>query len=100
MNLERYFKSLGREVEALKTRVRDLKDSTHWLTDGEWKESVLRTILRRNLPETIAVGRGFVISEHHSSHQLDVLIYERSAPALFKDGELVFVTPDAVLGDH
>lgn len=39
MNLERYFKSLGREVEALKTRVRDLKDSTHWLTDGEWIRS-------------------------------------------------------------
>ena len=98
MNLERYFRSLGSEVEALKSRVRDLKDSTHWLTDGEWKESVLRSVLRRNLPESVGVGRGFVVAEFQSSHQLDVLVYERSAPVLFRDGDLVFVTPDAVLG--
>ena len=60
MNLENYFRSLGNEVEALKNRVRDLKDSTQWLTDGEWKESVLRNVLRRNLPESVGVGNGFV----------------------------------------
>lgn len=98
MNLECYFRSLGNEVEALKSRVRDLKSSTHWLTDGEWKESVLRTVLRRNLPESVGIGRGFVVAETQSSHQLDILVYERSAPVLFRDGELVFVTPDAVLG--
>jgi hypothetical protein len=98
MNLEGYFRSLGGEVEALKSRVRDLKDSTHWLTDGEWKESVLRTVLRRNLPESVGVGRGFVVAESQSSHQLDIIVYERSAPVLFRDGDLVFVTPDAVLG--
>jgi hypothetical protein len=39
MNIERCFRSLGSEVEALKFCVRDLKDSTQWLMDGEWKES-------------------------------------------------------------
>jgi len=98
MNIERYFRSLGSEVEALKSRVRDLKDSTQWLTDGEWNESVLRTVLRCSLPDSIAVGNGFVVSGHQSSHQLDIIIYDRSAPILFRDGDLVFVTPDAVRG--
>ena len=35
---------------------------------------------------------------HQSTHQLDILIYARSAPVLFRDGDLVFVTPDAVRG--
>jgi hypothetical protein len=82
MNIEQYFRSLGSEVEALKSRVRDLKDSTHWQTDGEWKESVLRTVLRRNLPDSIGVGNGFVVAGHRSSHQLDIIVYERSAPIL------------------
>jgi hypothetical protein len=98
MNIEQYFRSLGSEVEALKSRVRDLKDSTHWLTDGQWKESVLRTVLRRNLADSIGVGNGFVVAGHRSSHQLDIIVYDRSAPILFRDGNLVFVTPDAVRG--
>lgn len=98
MDREAYFKALGQELAALKGRVRDLMDDPHWLTDGEWKESVLRSVLRRHLPPTALVGRGFVISEGFASHQLDVLIHDASRPVLHKDGDLVFVTPDAVLG--
>ena len=55
-------------------------------------------MLRRNLPDTVGVGNGFVVAGDRSSHQLDILIYDRSAPVLFRDGDLVFVTPDAVRG--
>jgi len=73
-------------------------DTPHWQTDGEWKEGVLRHTLRRNLPSTVSVGRGFVISREHESRQIDVLIHDGRSPVLFRDGDLVFITPDAVLG--
>jgi hypothetical protein len=98
MDTIKYLKSLSMEFDAVENRVRNFIDTRHWLTDGEWKESVLRTILRRHLPADIGIGRGFVISSDHTSHQIDVLLYNKNIPLLFQDGELVFVTPDAVRG--
>src|SRR5262249_18410084 len=98
MNIDGYFRSLTKEVDALKDRVRFLMDNPHWLTDGEWKESVIRQILRRYLPSSVAVGRGFVISKGESSKQLDVLVFDASKPVLFRDGDLAFITSDAVIG--
>ncbi len=62
MNVESYFKSLSLEFTALKDRVRNFIDDAHWLTDGEWKETVLRTILSRSLPQDILIGRGFIVT--------------------------------------
>jgi hypothetical protein len=98
MRIEAYFKSLTSEVEALKDRVRHLLETSHWQTDGEWKESVIRQVLRRHLPGSVSVGRGFVVTATAASHQLDVLIVDAGKPVLFRDGDLVFVTPDAVVG--
>lgn len=93
-----YFVSLTSELNALKNRVRTFIENSHWQTDGEWKESVLRAFLRRNLPDSIKIGRGFVITEKKISKQIDILIYDGTKPVLFQDGDLVFLTPDAVLG--
>lgn len=98
MRIEDYFRSVTVEVEALKDRVRHLIEDHHWQTDGEWKESVIRQVLRRHLPTSVSVGRGFVVTATSVSHQLDVLIFDSSKPVLFRDGDLAFVTPDAVLG--
>jgi hypothetical protein len=98
MNVQDYFESLGQELGALKHRVRHLIADAHWQTDGEWKESVLRHVLRRHLPDDAVVGRGFVISGDNATHRLDILVHDGSKPLLFRDGDLVFVTPDAVLG--
>jgi hypothetical protein len=98
MNMIPYFKSISQELSSLKSRIRNLMTDPHWLTDGEWKESVLRNILRRYLPEKIKVGRGFIYSQDGCSSQIDVLLYDSSYPILFKDGDLVFITPDAVRG--
>lgn len=98
MDLVQYFSSLSREVDSLKNRVRNLKTDPNWLTDGEWKESVIRQVLRRNLPGTIEVSRGFVVTKSRASSQLDIVIRDASKPVLFRDGDLAFVTPDAVLG--
>jgi len=93
-----YFESLAAELDALKNRVRNFIQDRHWLTDGEWKESVLRAFLRRNLPKSVQIGRGFVITKREISKQVDIWIYDSTKPLLFQDGDLVFVPPDAVLG--
>jgi hypothetical protein len=98
MDVTSYFKSLSAELEAMKNRVRQFISDQHWLTDGEWKEGVLRNILRRNLPSTVDVGRGFIVTDGGVSRQIDVLIFDTSKPLLFRDGDLVFVTADAVEG--
>ncbi len=91
-----YHKSIARELDATKDRVRRLIGDRHWQTDGEHKEAVLRKVLRNYLPESVRVGRGFVCFSNDASSQIDVLITANDKPTLFKDGELALVTPDAV----
>jgi hypothetical protein len=98
MDVEAYFRSLTTELESLKDRVRNFIHSAHWLTDGEWKESVLRSILSRKIPDTIKIGRGFILTKHGTTSQCDILLYKASSPILFREGDLVFLTPDAVVG--
>lgn len=89
-------RSLSMELDALKNRVRNIIHDAHWLADGEWKESVLRTVLRRHVPTTVGVGRGYVVRPHGCSGQIDILLHDTSGPVLHRDGDLVFVTPDVV----
>jgi hypothetical protein len=91
-NLHAYYESVTGELDALRNRIRDLIN--HNLTDGEWKEAALRTILRRYLPSTALVGRGFVVGRDQSSTQIDMLVLKAHKPTLFRDGDLVVVTPD------
>jgi len=98
MDVEAYFESLGLELNSLRNRIRQLIADAHWQTDGEWKESVVRTILRRHLPSTATVSRGFVVTSEAATGQLDVLIHDSAKPVVFQDSDLAFVTPDAVLG--
>jgi len=91
-----YHKSITDELYSIKNRIRDLVK--HWPTDGEAKEVALRSLLRKLLPESVIVGRGFVVAADRSSSQIDVLIADGRKPTLFKDGDLIIVTPDSVLG--
>lgn len=98
MNTTAHLRSLSLEIDALKNRVRNFITDTHWQTDGEWKESVLRSMIKRHMPSDVEVGRGFVVKQYNCSNQIDVLIYDSTKPLLYRDGDLVFVTPDAVKG--
>lgn len=98
MSAKEQFSWLSMELESLKDRVRNLLQDSNWQADGEWKESVLRTILRRHLPKNIEPTRGFVTNGRESSRQIDVLLYNNDKPSLFRDGDLVLVTPDAATG--
>ena len=89
-----YHKSLQAELTAIKDRVRNLIQ--HWPTDGAFKESALRSVLRRHLPESLFIGTGFIVTEKDCSQQIDILIVDKECPCLFWDGDLVIVTPEAV----
>ena len=91
-----FHKSFSDELYSVKDRIRSLV--YHWATDGESKEVALRSVLRRHLPESVIVGRGFIVTSSESSTQIDILIIDASKPTLFKDGDLLIVTPDAVRG--
>jgi hypothetical protein len=98
MSVEEQFRAQTLELDALKNRVRNFRQTKHWQTDGEWKESVLRTVLSRHLPRHLEPLRGFITDGEQSSRQIDVLVYDNTKPVLFRSGDLVFVTPDAVAG--
>jgi hypothetical protein len=102
MSLLNYHKSTTKELLALTDKVRDL--ITHWGEDGRYKEAVLKNVIRRFLPEKFMIGTGFVIrqtanrGDHESSRQIDLIIYDNASPVLFKEGDFVILTPDAVRG--
>src|SRR5947208_2238829 len=84
MNIADHYRSLAGELRSLKNRVRNYIEDSHWQTDGEWKESVLRSVLSRNMPDTTKIGRGFVVNQYYSSTQIDILIYRHDSPVFFR----------------
>ena len=55
-----FHRSVSEELYSVKDRIRNLV--THWATDGESKEVALRSVLRRHLPASVIVGRGFIVT--------------------------------------
>jgi len=95
-DFRKYHESIASELRAVKDRIRNLIGGRHWQSDGEHKEAVLRRVLRSHLAQSLEVGRGFVCTEHDTSTQIDILITRRNKPTLFREGETLLVTPDAV----
>lgn len=89
-----YHLSLTKELHAIRDRIKDLVG--HRLTSGEHRESALRTMLRRHLPPSLVVGRGFVVTKTKASEQIDILVVDGERPCLYRDGDLMIVTPDVV----
>ncbi|MBP6865799.1 MAG: hypothetical protein KBC32_11115 [Candidatus Didemnitutus sp.] len=96
MNPKAYFKDLSAQLRAVQNRVRQLIGNAHWPSDGAWKESALRAVIRGYLPASLSVGTGFILSTDGPSTQIDILVYDDTAPILFRDGDFVVLTPDSV----
>jgi hypothetical protein len=92
----KYWQSLGKDFDATKDRVRNLIGSDHWLTEGTYKEIILRNAISRHLPENLKICTGFVCKEVGASNQIDLIIIDKSSFTLFKEGDLVIVTKSAV----
>lgn len=96
MDIEGYYRSLHSELDGLRDRVRHLIGDAHWPTDGGWKESVLRSVLRRSLGSGVELGHGFFVTADRLSPQIDILAWRSDAPVLFRDGSLVILPAHAV----
>lgn len=102
MDIIDYHKSTSKELIAIKDRVRNL--IKHWGVDGRHQEAVIKTMIKRFLPERYSIANGFVVSpteirgEHKPSKEIDLLIYDTSFPVLFRDNDFVIITADAVVG--
>lgn len=94
-------KTIGAELDAIQNRVRLLIGDTHWGEEGRYKESILKDILKRFLPENIGVGTGFIIKKRDGeifrSGQIDIIIYDTSIPVLLKEGDFIVTTPENVI---
>lgn len=84
-----HFKSLAAEITSVKDRVQNLIGGAHWPTVGVGKESVLRAVLRRHLPQSLPIGTGFVILDEGQSNQIDVLEHGVVYPVDGKESRLI-----------
>ena len=95
--------SYSRELRSTMSRLGELISNRHWLSDGNYKEALIRRQLIGKLPRHFEVGTGFVMTMAHTnkliSSQIDILIWDSSRYSpLFRDGEFVVIPPEACRG--
>ncbi|KFC19112.1 DUF6602 domain-containing protein [Epilithonimonas lactis] len=96
-----YQKSLNRELDIVKNRVRNLIGDAHWGEDGRYKEEKLKSLLKTKLPNNLSVGTGFILhqitpTENVLSKQIDIIVYDNNYSKIFEEGDFVIVTPSSV----
>lgn len=94
-----YRKSISEELISTKDRVRNFIDNRHWGEDGRYKEIILSEKIKELLPEAVSVGTGFVMCEENkTTTQIDIIVYRKNLPFLFKKESFVIVPKESVLG--
>lgn len=94
--LKDYHLSIGKELVAIKDRVRLLLgDSIHWPADGTHKEDILKEVLRRHLPITTGLYSGFVRLEDNCTKQIDIILTDETKNSLFKSNDFCITTPSS-----
>jgi len=48
-------KSITKELDTIKNRVRNLIGSSHWGEEGRYKEAILRNVIKRFLPSNLSI---------------------------------------------
>lgn len=62
---EAFHKSINEELIIVKDRVKNLIDidTNHHGEDGNYREAILRNVIKRFLPNNISIGTGFVVAK-------------------------------------
>jgi hypothetical protein len=84
--------SITNSVFVRSDQVRNLIGSSHWYSDGAYKEQLIREAIRTELPSRYSVSHGFIIGpgteENESSNQLDAFVHDTSEfPPVLTDGD-------------
>jgi len=117
-DLTSYAGMIGDEFSSKVNRLAQIIGTTHELSVGQYKESLLRSCIESFIPRRYSVGTGFIVftgkgrrqdisidmnvdlmnlKDHTVSHQLDVVVFDDSNyPPLFRDKEFVILRPESV----
>jgi hypothetical protein len=103
MSFIEFQKTISKELDIVKNRVRYLIDDANWAEEGRYKEAILKGVIKRFLPDNLSIGTGFIckINDIHSkeiSKQIDLIIYDNTSPVLFKEGDFIVTTEKNVRG--
>lgn len=103
LDLKWYYETLSKEIFSKYNRLRKLVN--HYGEDWKYKEVIIKKMIQTFLPEEYWIGTGFVATRWLSlennysvSSQIDLIIYKKSYPFLFKEEDFVIVIPNAVRG--
>ena len=102
INAEKFHKSINKELKVIHDRVRNLIGGAHWGEEGRYKEAILRSVIKRFLPDNISLGTGFILKKESDnieiSNQIDIIIYDNTYPVLFTEGDFLITTPANIKG--
>lgn len=89
---KKYYGSLAEEIKIRSNKISLLV--SHGQTVGNYREHILRTLLRKYIPSKFSVATGFIVGK---PYQIDIIIYDsHNYTPLFSEGELVVVDQEAV----
>jgi len=96
-DFDKFHKSIGEELLAVKDRVRNLIGMANAGEEGRYKEEILKRVIREHLPEKFSVDTGFILGQKPSvSKQIDIIIHDKEFPVIFRSGDFVIVTGEGV----
>lgn len=96
-----FFSSYDNELKSRMKRLDQLISRDHWLSVGNYKESILRQLIANVIPRKHEVSTGFILAADNlgnpiKSKQIDILIWNSYDYApVFRDGDFVIVPPEA-----
>lgn len=116
-DLTAYAGMIGEEFTAKINRLAQIIGTSHELSVGQYKESVLRNCIEQFIPKRYSVGTGFIaftgeshmseqagdnidllnLKGHYVSRQLDIVVFDdHNYSPIFRDSEFVVVRPESV----
>jgi hypothetical protein len=98
---ENFLSSYNAELLSKVSRLDELIGRDHWLSVGNYKESILRSLLSNILPRKYEISTGFILASDREgrilkSRQIDIIIWDSANYApIFRDGDFVIVPPES-----
>jgi hypothetical protein len=94
--MQQYYKKIQEKVIMQRDIINSLIKDQRVI--GDYYEAIIRDLIRENVPEAFAVGRGVIISkEGKTSRECDIIVYNAAEYGpFFKSGVIVVINPEAV----